>query len=142
MKFCQRCGKEIMDEAVICPGCGCAVAKGIEKAEISYEKCVKGAVTTDILSVVVIALGIICWLLINMWVGVILCLAAEFIALSPDSNLQRAFKQNGLNRKSKEDKEKMRTIKRNLKSENPAYKFSTVLAVIAVVLVVVFALSI
>jgi len=26
MKFCSHCGKEIMDEAVICPGCGCAVA--------------------------------------------------------------------------------------------------------------------
>ena len=78
----------------------------------------------------------------NMWVGVILCLAAEFIALSTDLNLQRAFKQNGLNRKSREDKEKMRTIKRNLKSENPAYKFSMVLAVIAMVLAVVFALSI
>lgn len=24
MKFCQKCGKEIMDEAVICPNCGCA----------------------------------------------------------------------------------------------------------------------
>ena len=23
MKYCQMCGKEIMDEAVICPGCGC-----------------------------------------------------------------------------------------------------------------------
>ena len=27
MKFCQKCGKEIVDEAVICPGCGCAVAE-------------------------------------------------------------------------------------------------------------------
>ena len=26
MKFCQKCGKEIIDEAVICPGCGCAVS--------------------------------------------------------------------------------------------------------------------
>lgn len=26
MKFCTHCGKEIMDEAVICPGCGCTVA--------------------------------------------------------------------------------------------------------------------
>lgn len=25
MKYCSRCGKEIMDEAVVCPGCGCAV---------------------------------------------------------------------------------------------------------------------
>ena len=24
--FCTKCGKEIMDEAVICPNCGCAVA--------------------------------------------------------------------------------------------------------------------
>ena len=24
MKFCSKCGKELMDEAVICPGCGCA----------------------------------------------------------------------------------------------------------------------
>ena len=29
MRFCQKCGKEIMDEAVICPGCGCDVS--IEK---------------------------------------------------------------------------------------------------------------
>lgn len=26
MKFCSHCGKEIMDEAVMCPHCGCAVA--------------------------------------------------------------------------------------------------------------------
>ena len=25
MKYCSKCGKQIMDEAVICPGCGCAV---------------------------------------------------------------------------------------------------------------------
>ena len=24
MKFCQRCGKEIMDEAIICIHCGCS----------------------------------------------------------------------------------------------------------------------
>ena len=26
MKFCTHCGKEIMEEAIICPGCGCTVA--------------------------------------------------------------------------------------------------------------------
>ena len=25
MKYCSHCGKELMDEAIICPGCGCAV---------------------------------------------------------------------------------------------------------------------
>lgn len=24
MKFCQKCGKELVDEAVVCPGCGCS----------------------------------------------------------------------------------------------------------------------
>ncbi len=24
MKYCTKCGKELFDEAVICPGCGCA----------------------------------------------------------------------------------------------------------------------
>ena len=25
MKYCAHCGKELLDEAVICPGCGCEV---------------------------------------------------------------------------------------------------------------------
>ncbi|MEE0982003.1 MAG: zinc ribbon domain-containing protein [Acutalibacteraceae bacterium] len=25
--FCKNCGKEILDQAVVCPGCGCAVAE-------------------------------------------------------------------------------------------------------------------
>ena len=29
MKFCTKCGKEIMDEAIICPNCGCAVANAV-----------------------------------------------------------------------------------------------------------------
>ncbi len=27
MKFCTKCGKELLDEAVICVGCGCAVER-------------------------------------------------------------------------------------------------------------------
>ena len=34
MKYCTKCGKECMDEAVICPNCGCAFAsKPIEKED-------------------------------------------------------------------------------------------------------------
>ncbi|MBQ7096316.1 MAG: hypothetical protein IJN80_07730 [Clostridia bacterium] len=25
MKYCQKCGKELVDEAVVCTGCGCTV---------------------------------------------------------------------------------------------------------------------
>ena len=27
MKFCTKCGKELLDEAIICPGCGCPTAQ-------------------------------------------------------------------------------------------------------------------
>lgn len=30
MKYCSKCGKEIMDEAVICPGCGCAQENNVQ----------------------------------------------------------------------------------------------------------------
>lgn len=25
MKYCSKCGKEVMDEAVVCPNCGCKI---------------------------------------------------------------------------------------------------------------------
>ena len=32
MKYCSKCGKEILDEAVVCPGCGCQVAPPVTAA--------------------------------------------------------------------------------------------------------------
>lgn len=26
MKFCEKCGNQLMDESVVCPQCGCPVA--------------------------------------------------------------------------------------------------------------------
>jgi uncharacterized membrane protein YvbJ len=53
MKFCSKCGKEILDEAVVCPGCGCAVApvpsanlataNSVEADEVSIGLCVLAA---------------------------------------------------------------------------------------------------
>lgn len=28
MKFCTKCGKEMMDEAIVCPNCGCSASLG------------------------------------------------------------------------------------------------------------------
>lgn len=33
MKYCQKCGKELLDEAVICVGCGCTVENNEIKKE-------------------------------------------------------------------------------------------------------------
>ncbi len=55
MKFCQKCGKEIMDEAVICPACGCAVASVATPAKAEVPKSAKNAKIFGILSVLVLA---------------------------------------------------------------------------------------
>ncbi len=31
MKYCQKCGQQLRDEAVVCPGCGCAVNDSVGK---------------------------------------------------------------------------------------------------------------
>lgn len=41
MKFCIHCGKEIMDEAVICPGCGCSVQMENSKQENDVDQSVR-----------------------------------------------------------------------------------------------------
>lgn len=139
MKFCSKCGKEIMDEAVVCPSCGCAVEKELTKnKEVSYDDCVKNAATTNIISAVVIALGIVAGLFINMWLGAILCLVAELIALSPNSKVQKSLKQNGLVGNTKEMKEKRKAIMKDLKVKNSAYKFSMILAIVALILLIIF----
>lgn len=142
MKYCQKCGKEILDEAVICPGCGCEAAKQNSPKAVSYGECVKGAVTTNIIGSVVIVLGIACWLFVNMWVGAILCLVAELVALIPNTKVQKALKQNGLIGNSKEMKAQKKCIIKDLKKTNQAYSFSMVLAGIALTLLIIFVLFI
>ena len=33
MKYCSQCGKELVDEAVVCPNCGCAVQAPLNQQE-------------------------------------------------------------------------------------------------------------
>ncbi len=67
MKFCAKCGKEIMDEAVICPGCGCAVNQQTEEPKaIEVPKQAKTASVLGILSLLLLApLGIPAIILAN-----------------------------------------------------------------------------
>ena len=60
MKFCTKCGKEIMDEAVICPNCGCATesASGVNSGNDSEDQ---ASVALCILSVLIPLFGIIYW---------------------------------------------------------------------------------
>ena len=56
MKYCSKCGKELVDEAIICTGCGCAVVAP-ESNPIED----KVSVGLCVLSAVIPLFGIIYW---------------------------------------------------------------------------------
>ncbi|MGN1223120.1 MAG: zinc-ribbon domain-containing protein [Christensenellales bacterium] len=39
MKYCNYCGKEVVDEAVFCPGCGCSLDKTKPSTETNIKYC-------------------------------------------------------------------------------------------------------
>lgn len=66
MKYCIKCGKEIMDEAVVCPGCGCATKTESAPVKIAVPKRAKNAQIFGILSLLLLApLGIPAIILAN-----------------------------------------------------------------------------
>ncbi len=56
MKFCQHCGKEVLDDAVICMNCGCSVTNNAT-AEVDQSV----SVGLVILAVLIPLFGIIYW---------------------------------------------------------------------------------
>lgn len=63
MKYCSHCGKELLDEAVICPGCGCAV--GTQVPQNANNQFVSGTTLLNTLSQRINTNGII-WLIIGI----------------------------------------------------------------------------
>lgn len=57
MKFCSKCGKEIMDDAVICMNCGCAV----ENQPLAQNAVDEVSVGLCVLAFFVPLFGIIYW---------------------------------------------------------------------------------
>ena len=55
MKYCSKCGKEIMDDAVICTGCGCSVESAQKKTTVTVPKKAKTASVFGILSILLLA---------------------------------------------------------------------------------------
>lgn len=67
MKFCSKCGKEILDEAVVCPGCGCAVVNAPQPAQAQYQGYTQPPVADEVsvglcvLSALIPLFGVIYW---------------------------------------------------------------------------------
>lgn len=60
MKFCTKCGKELMDEAVVCPACGNMVAEENAPQTVSNDQV---SVGLCVLSAFIPLFGIIYWAL-------------------------------------------------------------------------------
>ena len=60
MKYCTKCGKELMDEAVVCPYCGCATEAWKAKKEKEYDDEI--SVGLCVLSALIPLFGIIYWI--------------------------------------------------------------------------------
>ncbi|MBR5569766.1 MAG: zinc ribbon domain-containing protein [Oscillospiraceae bacterium] len=58
MKYCQYCGKELLNEAIFCPGCGCAVQTTYPQ-EYAVDNTVSAGLV--VLSVLIPLFGIVYW---------------------------------------------------------------------------------
>ena len=61
MKYCSKCGKELIDEAIVCPGCGCAVVKPEATPEVNLEGD-KVNVGLCVVSALIPLVGLIYWI--------------------------------------------------------------------------------
>lgn len=53
MKFCSKCGKELLDKAVICPGCGCPIENNRIEDENQQKRKMNTALILNIFAVVI-----------------------------------------------------------------------------------------
>ena len=58
MKFCSKCGKEIMDEAIVCPNCGCAVVNPAVPQQLSNDQV---SIGLCVLAALIPLFGVIYW---------------------------------------------------------------------------------
>lgn len=57
--YCSKCGKEIMDEAVVCPGCGCLVQGKQIAQQSNVDETISGGLV--LLSILIPLFGVIYW---------------------------------------------------------------------------------
>ena len=65
MKYCSKCGNELMDEAVICPKCGCPVENSTNQGRDSKLNKVKTAFFLNLIAFVIAAFTVANYLLLG-----------------------------------------------------------------------------
>ncbi len=132
MKVCEKCNKEFNEEIFTCPYC----------SQELYENTVKISKTTNIIGIILIVIGIIFALFVDVWVGAIISLIAEMIALIPNTKLTALFKKNNAEITDKKKlKSDTKLLSKELKSKNKNYKYSFLISFIALILMIAFIFS-
>lgn len=94
MKFCTHCGKELFDEAVICPGCGCATAAAVPTAAKDdlltklSERIKMNSIIWMVIAVIQIIIGL-CGTWLPLIVGIL-----NIISAVKDMNYSKAVLEN------------------------------------------------
>ena len=65
LKYCSKCGNELMDEAVICPKCGCPVENSTNQGRDSKLNKVKTAFFLNLIAFVIAAFTVANYLLLG-----------------------------------------------------------------------------
>lgn len=109
MKTCKTCGKELLDEAVICPQCGCPVEAQPTAAQpvqpnvegvstdgdtivANVQQKLNGKIVLPIISLTVATIGIFFFVWIHMAVGTVIVLLSIFVNIFIETKVQKEIK--------------------------------------------------
>lgn len=84
MKFCSHCGAEILDEAVICPKCGCPVSSYVS-SKAAYED--KTGTTAMVFGIVSLSLSVFALFILGFLEFIALGLSIPGIILGSKSKI-------------------------------------------------------
>ena len=98
MKYCEKCGKEIIDEKMGCTECNKPEVELNDESIPSeenglhndaYFQLIKNAKITNIIGIALLPIAILFAFIFNGFSGAVLCLVAECIALLPKTKVQK-----------------------------------------------------
>lgn len=162
MKICQNCGKEVAEDFKYCNSCGAEVEDAtdenvdvestentVEQSDVNvyqnvqpadsndeYLPLISKSKNTNLLSIGLLAVGVISLLFINGWLGAVLCFVAEIVALIPNTKVQKLFKSKNPTMDKKSFKTNLKELQNDLKAKNKEFKTSFLIAIIALVALV------
>ncbi len=81
MKYCSKCGNELLDEAVICPQCGCAIEVQKEKNTRNSNSKIQTAFVLNVIALVIAIISI----------GLVSCMLMDMITIGSSSADEKTF---------------------------------------------------